>query len=288
MFPKLDNMSWIGALKFWNKEKGPIVTDTANVYMLPRKGTEEYKEVRAVQQGEEIPSKKKEREERNKATMDKALGQLRQVESETKARNVERKKEVARMKAPKRREYDETEGDKQDRAVARFKNEMIAYLYGNDDYTEQEALKKFDMFFPRAINRVFMGEAPMGYVQDILDDFAIEYKDELRKVLESRSRKKKKSVEMDIAKMELTGDDMDRIMGDVKKDVDEAIKNRQQRTLARVNSMMTGKGVEGKSDAELKTIVRRWAKENKRSLKGINNVSRAGLLKFIEEKNIPV
>jgi hypothetical protein len=125
---------------------------------------------------------------------------------------------------------------------------MIAYLYGNDDYTEQEALKKFDMFFPRAINRVFMGEAPMGYVQDILDDFAIEYKDELSKVLKSRKKK----------------------------------------TLARVDSMMTGKGVEGKSDEELKRIVKKWAKENKRSLKGINNVSRAGLLKFIEEKNIPV
>jgi hypothetical protein len=87
-------MSWIGALKFWNKEKGPIITDTANVYILPRKGTEEYKEVKAVQQGEEMPAKKKEREARNKATMDKALGQLRAVEAETKARNVERKKEA--------------------------------------------------------------------------------------------------------------------------------------------------------------------------------------------------
>jgi hypothetical protein len=265
-------MSWISALKFWNDEKGPIVTDTANVWMMPRKGTEEYDEVRAVQQGKEIPSKKKEREARNKATMDKALGQLRQVETETKARNVERKKEEQKGKPPK---YDENEGDEDDREIAKLKNQLIQWLYKNKDgMTKMKALKYYDENFTPKLNSI-LSEAPAGAAEDIEEDFFIQFKREIDNVL-----KNKKSVETEIAQMRLSNDDIDRLMGELQKDVDEEIKKRG--TARRMER------IEGKSEDELRSIVRKWAKENKRKLTGINKVSKAGLLKFIEEKNITV
>jgi hypothetical protein len=82
---------WITALKAWNTKKG-------GSWCVPRKGTKEYDEVKAMMGGNETPEAKKEREGRNKAVMETAVSKLRQVEAETKARNVKRVEEAKKSK----------------------------------------------------------------------------------------------------------------------------------------------------------------------------------------------
>jgi len=75
---------WIDALKKWNTEKG-------GSWCIPRKGSPEMTAVKRIMEGKETTKEKSAREDRNKATMSKALQQLRGIEEETKIRNQARK-----------------------------------------------------------------------------------------------------------------------------------------------------------------------------------------------------
>jgi hypothetical protein len=272
-------MSWIGALKFWNKEKGPIVTDTANVYMLPRKGTEEYKEVKAVQQGEEMPAKKKEREERNKATMDKALGQLRQVESETKARNEARKQPQRQPRLIGRK------------VGGRHMTDIPGLTLSDDDVTKlfADLQKDVDEASRDDVEEGTMTLWPKlksgDYVQirrQFIRDDEIMY---LIKKIDNRT-------------WSIGEDPGDKVKPLVKgqlilNDKGDWFEYKGERDIRAsvyaVNGFLKSNvNAESKSEQELKKIVRKWAKENKRSLIGINKVSKKGLISYIRDKNIPV
>jgi len=88
-------MQWIQALKQWNGQSTQLKVAHKDVWAVPRKNTEPYKEVKDMTK----PDYK----------MKKAISQLRQVEEETKQRNIKRQEEAEKQKAIKEiEEYNKT------------------------------------------------------------------------------------------------------------------------------------------------------------------------------------
>jgi hypothetical protein len=164
---------WITALKQWNGEKG-------GPWCVPRKGSPEYDEVRAIMDGKETPARKAQREKGNVDRMAKALQQLRGIEAETKERNVQRAKEAQKGKPPK---YPETEGDADDRKIAKLKNKLMVWLHKNKDgMTKIKALRYYDANFTPKLNSI-LSDAPEGAADDVEEDFFIEFKREIDNVV---------------------------------------------------------------------------------------------------------
>lgn len=82
-------MKWMDAVKKWNADHNP------ETWCIPRKGTTEYFEVRAIMEGKPSPKKTKIVEERR----EKAVVGLRAVEKETADRNKARK-QIEKMAFP--------------------------------------------------------------------------------------------------------------------------------------------------------------------------------------------
>jgi len=82
-------MKWIQALKVWNAEPTQLRVNHRDVWAIPRKDTEPYKEVKEITKPHYM--------------MNRAVKKLQEVEKETQERNKARK-EIAEYGKPKPKE----------------------------------------------------------------------------------------------------------------------------------------------------------------------------------------